>query len=79
MIDEYVDPGLRLERDRMATARRMDAAVERWHRSDSDAELHAWLGLTWEQYAAWVERDELPDGYELPARARSAPAEGAGK
>lgn len=48
----------------------LHAAIQRWHRSDTDAELHQWLGLTWAQYAAWVERGTLPDGYVLPRRAR---------
>ncbi len=52
--------------DRIAMA----AATYRWRRSDSGLDLHTWLGLTWAQYAAWVERGELPAGYELPARAR---------
>jgi hypothetical protein len=47
----------------------MASAIHRWHASDTDAELHQWLGLTWEQYAAWVERGTLPYGYELPVRA----------
>jgi len=59
----------------MLTRRALDSdtiavAVHRWHRSDNDLDLHTWLGLTWAQYAAWVERGELPAGYELPARAR---------
>lgn len=48
----------------------LNAAIDRWHASDTDAELHQWLGLTWEQFAAWVERGTPPDGYELPVRAR---------
>lgn len=31
----------------------IDAKVEEWHRSGSGA-LHDYLGMTWDQYAAWV-------------------------
>lgn len=45
-------------------------AVDAWHYSDDREtnELHEWLGLTWEQYAAWVESGKLPDGYKVPVR-----------
>ncbi len=29
--------------------------VEIWHQSDSDLELHDYLGLTFDEYALWVE------------------------
>jgi hypothetical protein len=49
---------------------KMNDAVELWYASSPGVDLHQFLGLTWSQYAAWVERGELPAGYELPARAR---------
>lgn len=35
--------------------------VEEWHRSDSDLELHEYLGWTFEEYALWVSNGTLPD------------------
>jgi hypothetical protein len=32
--------------------------IEEWHNSDSNKELHEYLGLTWEQYAKFVEDEE---------------------
>jgi hypothetical protein len=34
--------------------------IDRWHDGDHPEELHEFLGLTWPEYSAWVERDELP-------------------
>ncbi|MGS2779908.1 hypothetical protein ACVBAX_21455 [Robertmurraya sp. GLU-23] len=34
--------------------------IEEWHNSDSEKELHEYLGLTFEQYAYWVKTDQLP-------------------
>ena len=33
----------------------IDAYVERWHRQKPAEPLHEYLGLTWEEYASWVE------------------------
>jgi hypothetical protein len=35
--------------------------IEEWHESDSTKELQEYLGLTFNQYAHWVETDELPN------------------
>jgi len=32
--------------------------IEFWHRSDSTAELHDFLGLTWDEYSLWVSDPE---------------------
>lgn len=34
----------------------IDDHVEEWHESSSGEALHEFLGLTWEEYALWVER-----------------------
>jgi len=35
--------------------------IEKWHEGESELQLHEYLGLTWEQYAHWVQTDELPN------------------
>jgi hypothetical protein len=32
-----------------------EIAIEAWHRGDYDVPLHEFLGLSWKDYAAWVE------------------------
>lgn len=32
----------------------IDDFIEKWHQSDSSEELHEFLGMTWNEYAAWV-------------------------
>ncbi len=39
----------------------IDDFIELWHKNDSDKELHDFLGMTWEEYSAWV-----ADGSILP-------------
>lgn len=41
-----------------ATLEDIDDFVDRWHESDEgeERELHEYLGLTWDEYALWVER-----------------------
>lgn len=34
--------------------------IGEWHDSESELSLHEYLGMTWEEYKAWAERDELP-------------------
>ncbi|MEU6228328.1 hypothetical protein [Streptomyces sp. NPDC047042] len=34
----------------------IDSYVDSWHESDSDLELHDYLGLTWDEYRLWVEK-----------------------
>lgn len=31
-----------------------ESKVEEWHEGDSKLELHEYLGMTWEEYAAYV-------------------------
>lgn len=45
---------------RKVTKENIGDLIEEWHGSDSNQELHEFLGLTWEQYARWVKTDELP-------------------
>lgn len=37
-------------------SRSIDDAIDAWHESDSNLELHEWLGMTWEKYRRFVER-----------------------
>ena len=32
----------------------IDDYVDNWHQGDSDLSLHAYLGMSWEEYAAWL-------------------------
>lgn len=32
----------------------IDDFIEAWHNSDSKLELHDFLGMTWDEYSAWV-------------------------
>lgn len=41
--------------------------VERWHQSDVPQELHAYLGMTWEEYSLWMTD---PDYIDLIIAAR---------
>jgi hypothetical protein len=36
----------------------IDDFVDEWHESSGGVELHDHLGLTWDEYRAWVERPE---------------------
>ncbi len=39
----------------------IDDFVDKWHESSQDVSLHEYLGMTWEEYSAWVaEPDILP-------------------
>lgn len=33
--------------------------IEEWHESDSDKELHEYLGMSFEEYAYWVQTDSF--------------------
>lgn len=35
----------------------IERLVEEWHTSDSSLAVHEYLGITFEQYAHWVETD----------------------
>lgn len=41
----------------------VDAALERWNEGNNDISLIAYLGWSWEEYAAWVD-----DENKIPAR-----------
>jgi hypothetical protein len=43
-----------------ATAVDIDDWIDRWHLDDTDEDLHEWLGLTWPEYAKYVETNALP-------------------
>jgi hypothetical protein len=34
----------------------IDQFVEKWHESDSDESIEEYLGMTFEEYALWVEK-----------------------
>jgi hypothetical protein len=34
----------------------IDDYVDDWHESDSEAPLHEYLGLSWDEYSLWVEQ-----------------------
>lgn len=34
----------------------IDDYVSEWHHGESDAELHDYLGLTWDEYSLWAEQ-----------------------
>lgn len=34
--------------------------IDAWHCSDSTEPLHVWLGWSWGEYGAYVERGEIP-------------------
>ena len=42
-----------------AALEEIDAFVEKWHQSDAEGSISAFLGFTPEEYAAWVERPEV--------------------
>ena len=46
----------------------IDDEIEIWHESDSDLELHEWLGLTWEEYCLFGKN---PDALEKILEDRS--------
>lgn len=57
-------------REGRATAEQIDDHIDAWHDGPWDPfsapGLHEWLGLTPDQYAHWVERNELPAPKETP-------------
>jgi hypothetical protein len=68
MADKFMDRLLAGE----ALLDEIDDYVAEWHDGPSSEELHAHLGLTWEEYALWVEQ---PNVLRLivAARARERP------
>lgn len=50
----------------------VDDFVDRWHEGTSELELHEFLGMTWDEYSAWVQRsDVLPRIIKAHAEHRS--------
>lgn len=41
------------------TEENINDLIGKWHESDSELELHEYVGFTWEQYARWVETGNL--------------------
>ncbi len=41
-----------------ATVEQIDDAIERWHAGEGGSSLEKYLGMTFEEYATWVERPE---------------------
>jgi hypothetical protein len=50
----------------MRTDDEMDDLIDKWHESEGNQPLHEFLGMTWEQYAHWVEGK----GFLLEAKRR---------
>ncbi len=50
---------VRAKAECMTDDRRLAEQIEAWHRSDSHEPLHVWLGMTFEEYARWVERHDV--------------------
>ena len=47
----------------------IDDEIELWHGSDSTEDLHDWLGMTWDEYALFVQH---PSMLHLVLKARNA-------
>jgi len=42
--------------------RNIDDCIDLWHcGAAGDQPLHEYLGMTWEEYALWVETSQLPE------------------
>jgi hypothetical protein len=37
----------------------IDDFIDLWHRSESELSLHEFLGMSWEEYSAWVRKPDL--------------------
>ncbi len=46
-------------RSGQASVADMDDYVERWHAGPCAVDLHDYLGMTWDEYAAWVANPDL--------------------
>jgi hypothetical protein len=42
------------------TPKNIDDLIDQWHNSDSEQELHEFLGWTFEQYSHWTATNEFP-------------------
>lgn len=58
---ELNNPFFELYKEGKVNEHYIEHAIEKWHESSSELELHEYLGLTKEQYARYVEEDKLPD------------------
>jgi hypothetical protein len=51
------------EHAQWTTPLELDDAVTAWHEgAGADIDLHDYLGLTWEEYSAWIESGTYPKG-----------------
>lgn len=37
----------------------IDDFIDRWHKNSQDIELHEFLGMSWQEYSAWVAEPEI--------------------
>lgn len=44
----------------MTTSEEVEDMVDAWHRDPTTKAIHEFLGWTWEQYARWVETNQVP-------------------
>jgi hypothetical protein len=52
---------LNLYRTHQVTLDDIDEYVDKWHYSNSDKPLSEYLGMTWEEYAAYVQHNIIED------------------
>ena len=54
-----------------ATSESVDDMVDVWHTTETGVELHEWLGMTWDEYAAWARHpSNLPADWHQRAKGR---------
>jgi len=49
----------------LVRAEEIDAYIDEWHKGGSGKELHDFLGMTWGEYAYWVEHGEFTNSLWL--------------
>jgi hypothetical protein len=47
---------------------KIDDLLDRWRKGGTGMTLHEYLGMTWDQYRAWLTSAIVPEGYVLPDR-----------
>jgi hypothetical protein len=52
----------------------IDDYIDRWHDGSSTLQLHDFLGLTWDEYAAWVNDPASLAAMFAARRAKRSPA-----
>lgn len=58
-----------------ASPEEIDDAVAAWHEGGSGLELHEFLGMTWEEYALWVETPAALDSIVTARRRVATPGD----